>query len=67
MSLDRTSLVPSVVSSRAMGRSLVVQVWSALLSEWRIRARGSPPESDYLRRDIGLPPGEPSRQWWDYR
>ena len=35
---------------------------------WRwLRAKpASPPESDCLRRDLGLPMDEPSRTYWDY-
>jgi hypothetical protein len=30
-------------------------------------SRGSPPVPDWLRRDVGLPPVDQSRSYWDYR
>ncbi len=29
--------------------------------------KGAPPETAYLRRDIGLPPDPPSPRYWDLR
>ena len=31
------------------------------------RPMGAPPQSAYLRRDIGLPPEPPSPRYWDLR
>jgi hypothetical protein len=60
----RSSFVPSI-SRRE--RSLVGRLMSAILSQWPERARGSPPLPNYLRRDVGLGPIEPSRKYWDHQ
>jgi len=66
MSLMQTSysLVPSI--SRR-DRSVANRLLSAILSQWPQRARGSPPLDNYMRRDVGLPPMEPSRKYWDHQ
>jgi hypothetical protein len=60
----RTSFVPSI---RRREAGLVSTLVSAVLSYWEQRARGSPPETAHLRRDIGLPPMERDRDWWNVR
>jgi hypothetical protein len=66
MSLMQTSysLVPSI--SRR-DRSVTNRLLSAILSQWPQRARGSPPLDNYMRRDVGLPPMEPNRKYWDHQ
>lgn len=66
MSVSHTSygLVPAI--SRR-DRTVAHRLLSAILSQWPQRTRGSPPLDGYLRRDVGLPPIEPSRTYWDYR
>ncbi|GEM_PF-3015471 len=66
MSVSNTSykLVPSI--SRR-DRTLVSRLVSAILSQWPERTRGSPPLPNYLRRDVGLEPLEPSRKHWDHQ
>jgi len=59
-----TSLVPSIARR---DRSVVGRLVSAILSQWPERTRGSPPVDNYLRRDIGLPPIESSRRYWDHQ
>jgi hypothetical protein len=57
-------LVPSI---GRRDRNLVRQLVSALLSQWPERTRGSPPLPNYLRRDVGLGPVEPRRDYWDHQ
>lgn len=66
MTLSNTaySLVPSIARR---DRSTVGRLLSAILSQWPERTRGSPPLPNYLRRDVGLEPIEPSRKYWDIR
>jgi len=66
MTLSNTaySLVPSIARR---DRSTASRLLSAILSQWPERTRGSPPLPNYLRRDIGLEPLEPSRKYWDVR
>jgi hypothetical protein len=66
MTLSNTaySLVPSIARR---DRSTAGRLLSAILSQWPERTRGSPPLPNYLRRDIGLEPLEPSRKYWDIR
>lgn len=65
MSLSNSySLVPSV--SRR-DKNVVGRLVSAILSQWPERTRGSPPKDNYMRRDIGLSPLEPSRKYWDHQ
>ncbi|MEO6395617.1 MAG: hypothetical protein ABIO40_06865 [Devosia sp.] len=40
---------------------------SAIVSQWPERVRGSPPVPNYLRRDVGLMPHEPSKKYWDHQ
>ena len=58
----RTSFVPSITRQ---DRNLVRRLVSAILSQWPERTRGSPPLPNYLRRDVGLDPIEPSRRYWE--
>ena len=68
MSLSNTELRNSFVPSIArQDRSLVRRLVSAILSQWPERTRGSPPLPNYLRRDVGLDPLEPSRRYWDHQ
>ncbi len=68
MSLSRTDLSTSFVPSIARReRSVVARLMSAILSQWPERTRGSPPLNNYLRRDVGLGPIEPSRRYWDHQ
>lgn len=68
MSLSRSDLGPSLVPSIARReRTIVGRLLSALRAHWPERARGSPPLPNYLRRDIGLMPQEPSRKYWDHQ
>ncbi|MEO6012099.1 MAG: hypothetical protein ABIQ30_00740 [Devosia sp.] len=60
----RSGLGPSI--SR-QDKSVVSRLVSAILSQWPERTRGSPPQPNYLRRDVGLPPMEPSRSYWDHQ
>jgi hypothetical protein len=60
----RNSFVPSIARQ---DRNLVRRLVSAILSQWPERTRGSPPLPNYLRRDIGLGPIEPSRKYWDHQ
>jgi hypothetical protein len=60
----RTSFVPSI--SRR-DRSVVARMLSAILSQWPERTRGSPPLSNYLRRDVGLDPIADRRKYWDHQ
>ena len=46
---------------------MVGRMLSAMLSRWPEMTRGSPPESNYLRRDIGLHPFETRRNYWDHQ
>ncbi len=46
---------------------MVGRLLSAILSQWRERTRGSPPENNFLRRDIGLHPVETRRNYWDHQ
>ena len=66
MSVTNTSysLVPSVARRE---HTLGSRLMSAILSQWPQRTRGSPPLDSYMRRDIGLPPIEPSRKYWDHQ
>jgi hypothetical protein len=48
-------------------RGLIARLASALLWRWRDRKPGSPPESDYLRFDMGLPPLKAPRKPWGCR
>ena len=57
-----TSFVPSITRQ---DRNLVRRLVSAILSQWPERTRGSPPLPNYLRRDVGLNPIEPSRRHWE--
>jgi hypothetical protein len=59
-----SSFVPSIARR---DRNIVGRLVSAILSQWPERTRGSPPTANYLRRDIGLAPLEPSRHWWDHQ
>lgn len=54
-----TALVSAVVAIRAR-RQLARLVKSR-------KPRGSPPLPAYLRQDIGLPPDEPGRNYWDHQ
>ena len=68
MSANRTSISSSLVPSIALEeRSMVGRMLSAMLSRWPEMTRGSPPESNYLRRDIGLHPFETRRNYWDHQ
>ena len=61
----RSSFVPSIARRE---KGLVARLVSAVLSQWPERVRGSPPElPNYLRRDVGLGPVEPSRRYWDHQ
>ena len=60
----RSGLGPSI--SR-QDKSVISRLVSAILSQWPERTRGSPPLPNYLRRDIGLGPIEPSRKYWDHQ
>ena len=67
MSVSNTNLSASFVPSIARrDRNLVARLMSAILSQWPERTRGSPPLSNYLRRDIGLDPIDPRRSYWDH-
>ena len=61
-SQTRSSVVPSITRQ---DRNLVRRLVSAILSQWPERTRGSPPLPNYLRRDVGLNPIEPSRKHWE--
>jgi hypothetical protein len=69
MSVSNTNLSSSFVPSIARReRNLVGRLLSAVLSQWPERVRGSPTElPNYLRRDVGLDPIEPSRKYWDHQ
>jgi hypothetical protein len=68
MSVSNTNLRSSFVPSIARREhGLVGRLLSAILSQWPERARGSPPLPNYLRRDVGLGPIEPSRKYWDHQ
>jgi hypothetical protein len=68
MSVTKTSLSSSFVPSIArQERGMVGRLLSAILSQWPERTRGSPPENNYLRRDIGLHPVETRRNYWDHQ
>lgn len=68
MSVSNTNLRPSFVPSIARReKGVVARLLSAILSQWPERVRGSPPLPNYLRRDIGLGPIEPSRKYWDHQ
>jgi len=58
----RSSFVPSITRQ---DRNLVRRLVSAILSQWPERTRGSPPLPNYLRRDVGLNPIEPSERYWE--
>lgn len=66
MSLINTSysLVPSITRR---DRSVANRLVAAILSQWPQRTRGSPPPGNYMRRDIGLPPLERERRYWDHQ
>jgi hypothetical protein len=66
MSLTNTSysLVPSIARQ---DRSLANRLVSAVLSQWPQRTRGSPPLGNYMRRDVGLPPLDHGRRYWDHQ
>jgi hypothetical protein len=67
MSLSNTSYSSLVPSISRRDRSIVGRLMSAVLSQWPERTRGSPPTDTYLRRDIGLYPIEPRRNYWDHQ
>jgi len=68
MSLSNTNLSSSFVPSISRReRGMVGRLVSAILSQWPERTRGSPPLPNYLRRDVGLDPIEPSRRYWDHQ
>jgi hypothetical protein len=58
------TLIVSISLRRSSFVGLIVAAFAAIGSK---RARGSPPLDNYLRRDIGLPPIERSREWWEFR
>jgi hypothetical protein len=66
MSLSNTtsSFVPSIARR---DKSVAGRLISAILSQWPERTRGSPPLPNYLRRDVGLDPIEPRRNYWDHQ
>jgi hypothetical protein len=63
-SQSSTSYVPSIARRE---RGIVGRLVSAILSQWPERTRGSPPLSNYLRRDVGLDPIERSSKYWDHQ
>jgi len=68
MSTSNTSITSSIVPSISRrDRSVIGRLVSAILSQWPERTRGSPPLPNYLRRDVGLDPIEPSRKYWDHQ
>jgi hypothetical protein len=68
MSLSNSNLSTSFVPSIARrDRNLVRRMLAAILSQWPERTRGSPPVPNYLRRDVGLNPIEPRRDYWDHQ
>ncbi len=68
MTLSNSDTGPSFVPSiTRQDRNVVRRLVSAILSQWPERTRGSPPLPNYLRRDVGLNPIEPSRKYWDHQ
>ena len=67
MTLSNTSYNSLVPSISRRDRNVVGRLMSAVLSQWPERTRGSPPVPNYLRRDVGLDPIEPSRKHWDHQ
>ncbi|MEO9229849.1 MAG: hypothetical protein ABI216_13030 [Devosia sp.] len=68
MTLSNSSMNSSLVPAVARrDRGIVGRLMSAILSQWPERTRGSPPLPNYLRRDVGLNPIEPSRKYWDHQ
>ena len=61
---NSSSFVPSISRQE---RGIVGRLVSAILSQWPERTRGSPPVPSYLRRDVGLWPIEPRRNYWDHQ
>lgn len=59
--------------SRYGFKRIFLAVLTHSLRQNRLRLRrqprplGTPPQSAYLRRDIGLPPDPPSARYWDLR
>lgn len=68
MSVFETSNHPHSAVPQIPRRSLgLFGSFVGVILTLRPQSRGSPPVPNWLRRDIGLPPADESRSFWDYR
>jgi hypothetical protein len=58
------SRVPATTSRRQLG---LLGTLAGVILALKPTSRGSPEVPAWLRRDVGLPPVEESRSFWDYR